>query len=161
MPWGIVPYPSFAGGWKLTHLGWFFGSFWLPKHLPGTLVVSLTSACLDTNDSIYHQNSWGEETLVTAQNICNSVCYMGDRQKFKIVMKHIYGLSISQTLFVLKFEYESLLDDPNQLGTRRTHLHDHNSHCHIICHMTIWQRTLCLGLFFFLSRTNSRSRTSL
>lgn len=62
---------------------------------------------------------------------------MGDLQKFKIVMKNIYGLSILQTLLVLKFEYESLLDDPNQLGTRRTHLHDHNSHCHIICHMTI------------------------
>lgn len=83
MPWGILSYPSFAGGWKLTHiiLADFFGTFWFPEHLSGTLVVSLTS---DTNDSTYNQNSWSEEMLVIAQNtICNSVCYMGDLQKFK------------------------------------------------------------------------------
>lgn len=58
---------------------------------------------------------------------------------------------VFHTLLVLKFEYDSLLDDPNRLGTRRSHLHDDNSHCHIICHMTIWQRTLCLYLIFFFS----------
>lgn len=128
------------------HLGCLFGTFWLPKHLSGTLVVSLTSACLDANDSTYHQNTWSEEMLVRAQNIiCNSDCYMGDLQKFKTVLKKNRH-SISQTLLVLRFEYDSMLDDPNRPGTR-SHLHDHNSPCHIICHMTIWQYDKGLSVF--------------
>lgn len=102
------------------------------------LVGRLISKSLAPNDSTYHQNnSCSEDTLLTAQKIiCKLVCCIGHLQVFKTWSWKKYGLSTSQTLLSFK-TWKWFLVRWSQLSvTRKCYLHGHNSHCHIIRHMT-------------------------